>query len=40
MNDDPINEIHTSKKSTKEGLKKELEEYFRSSKEINRCEQV
>ena len=35
MNSDTINMIHTSKKSTKEGLNKALEGDFRSIKAIN-----
>ena len=35
MNANPINIIHTSKKSTKEGLNEELEGCFRSIKAIN-----
>ena len=35
MNADPINMIHTSQQSTKEGSEEELEGYFRSSKTTN-----
>ena len=35
MNTDPINMIHISKQSTKEGLNEELEGHFQSIKEIN-----
>ena len=40
MNADPINMIHISKKSTKEGLSKEIEVDFRLSKSINWSAQV
>ena len=40
MNKDPVNEIHTGQQSTNEGLNKELEGYFRSSKAINWYEQL
>ena len=35
MNADPINMIHPSQKSTKEGFDEELDGYFILSKEIN-----
>ena len=35
INADPINMIHEIQQSTKEGLNKELEGYFKSSKAIN-----